>query len=92
MVKNPPADAGEAREAGSSSASGRSLEMATHSSFLPGESYGQERGGLVYRVAKSCTQLSTQMQTEQRNKGQDGAYASFLLPPNIPDLTPRGSW
>ena len=41
MVKNPPANAGDA---GSIPGSGRSLkqEMATHSRFLPGESHEQK--------------------------------------------------
>ena len=43
MVKNPPANAGDIRDAGSIPGSGRSLEkgMTTHSSFLPGKSHGQ---------------------------------------------------
>ena len=47
VVKNMPANTGDARHAGSISASGRSLEedMATHSSILAGEAHGQ--GSLV---------------------------------------------
>ena len=42
MVKNPPANAGDLRDAGSIPGSGRSLEkgMATPLVFLSGESYG----------------------------------------------------
>ena len=43
MIKNPPANAGDTRDLGSTPGSGRSLEegMATHSSILAGESDGQ---------------------------------------------------
>ena len=43
VVKNPPACAGNIRDAGSIPGSGRSLEedMPTHPVFLPGESHGQ---------------------------------------------------
>ena len=43
VVKNPPASAGDIRDAGSILGSGRSPEegMATHSSGLPGDSHGQ---------------------------------------------------
>ena len=43
VVKNPPASAGDIRDAGSIPGSGRSPEegMATHSSGLPGDSHGQ---------------------------------------------------
>ena len=42
VVKNPPANAGDARDASSISGSRRSLgeEMATHLVFLPGKSHG----------------------------------------------------
>ena len=61
MVKNPPVNTGDARDAGLIPASGdaREEEGATHSVFLPGES--MDRGAwwaTVCGVAKSQTQLS----------------------------------
>ena len=43
LIKNPPVNAGDKRDMGSVSGSGRPLEegMATHSSILAGESWGQ---------------------------------------------------
>ena len=45
MVKNPPASAGDIRDAGSIHGLGRSLEelMETFSSILPGESWQRQR-------------------------------------------------
>ena len=55
MVKNPPANAGDTRHAGSIPGLGKSLEkeMATCSSILAWEIlWTQEPGGLVHEVTK----------------------------------------
>ena len=45
MMKNPPANAGDVRDLGSSPGLGRSLEegMVTHPISLPGKPHGQRR-------------------------------------------------
>ena len=57
MVKNLPANAGDAQDAGSIPGSGISLEkeMATHSSILAWRIPWTEEPGTVRRVAKSPT-------------------------------------
>ena len=63
MVKNPPADAGDARGAGSISGSGRSLEVGNGNPFQYScpESFmdGGAWQATVHRVTKSRTQRST---------------------------------
>ena len=55
VVKNPPANAGDAGDVGSIPGSGRSLGV-THSSILAWRIlWTEEHGGYVYGVAKSQT-------------------------------------
>ena len=60
VVKNPPANTGDARSMGLILGSGRSpgLEMATHSNILAWKIPWKEEPGGLHRVAKSRTQLS----------------------------------
>ena len=60
LVKNPPANVGDLREAGLIPGSGRSLEkgMATHSSIIAWRiPWTRSLAGTVHRVEKSWTQL-----------------------------------
>ena len=60
VVKNPPANAGDARDLGSILGLGRwRRKWQVTPVFLPGKFHGQEPGGLVHGVSKSLTQLST---------------------------------
>ncbi|CAI9178305.1 unnamed protein product [Rangifer tarandus platyrhynchus] len=71
VAKNPPASAGDPRDTGSASGSGRppGKEMVTHFSALPGKS--RERRSLVDTVrgvARCQTRLSTRTAADDREK------------------------
>ena len=60
VIKDPPANTGDARDTGSTPGVEDPLEeeMATHFMFLPGKSHGQRSlSAMVHVVAKSWTQL-----------------------------------
>ena len=97
MVKNSPDDAGDARETGSISGSGRSLEkeMATHSSILAWEIlWTKEPGGLRstgsrragHNLAGAHTHVHTHTHTHTHTRTHLISLNVFRnKPPNISD-------
>ena len=89
MEKNPPTNAGDMRDCGfdpwARKISWRRAWQPTPI-FLPGESRGQESGGLVHGVAKSQTQLK---RTKQASNSSAAAAKSLQSCLTLCD--PRGS-